>query len=362
MGRGPSRGRGRFRGRGRGRGAEPVAAAVAEVELEAQEQVPEQDSPLSTPVKATSPSNLVPVTESETLVLRETTEAVDRTVIEPEPSVEVISERHFISEKRSIEEPRGEFVGLGDTSGNVAGNGTGACMEFSVAGLEELEKVPVETGMTASANGAEKGAHDVEIVLETVESEVNVSQEAIEALSHVDLSTIKTSPVNSQEKISLLLPHAIVNDVEPLKQEENVSAALETKNKEQAEVVSNASGLQLFSTTCMITAFERSSTGSSVVEPISTNIFDVKTVLEENPANLEAGVVELNSESYIQNENHGSADVGSVKLGVGDEKMNIKFLVDSLNEGKEAPLENAGSARDQVEKTFEWQTDYTLGE
>jgi len=291
----------------------------------------------------------------------ETTEAVDGTVMEPEPSVEVrvISERHFISEKRSIEEPRGgEFVGLGDTSGNVAGNGTGARMEFSVAGLQELEKVPAETGMTASANGDEKIAHDAGIVLETVESEVNVSQEAIKAPSYVDLSTIETSLVNSQEKISL----DIVKDVEPLKQEENVSGALETWNKEQAEVVSNASGSQLLSTTRMITTFERSSTGPSVVESISTNIFDFKAVVEENPAKLEAGVLELDSETYIQNENHASADVGSVKLEVGDEKMNIKFSVDRLNEGKEAPLENAGSAPVQVEKTFEWQSDYTLGE
>jgi len=363
MGRGPSRGKGKFRGRGRGRGAAPVAAAVAEVELEAQEQVPEQDSPLSTPLKATSPSNLVPVSETETLVLMETTEAVDGTVIEPEPSVEVSSERHFVSEKKSIEEPQGgEFVGLGDTFGNVAGNGTGARMEFSIAGLEELEKVPAETGLTASANGDEKMAHDVGIVFETVESEVNVSQEVIEAPSYVNLSAIETSLVSSLQKIPLLLPHAIVKDVEPLKQEENVSAALETMNKERAEMVSYASGSQLFSTTRMITTFERSSTGPSVVEPISTNIFDVKAVEKENPVKLEADIVELESETYRKKENHASADVGSVKLEVGDEKMNIEFSVDRLNGGKEAPLETAGSVRDQVKKTFGWETDYTLGE
>jgi hypothetical protein len=335
MARGSGRGRGWGRGRGRGRGAAAVAAAAA------QEQATEQDSPLSTPVKANDSSNLVPVIQTEVMVSTETTEAMDLTVIESEQSVEVINERHFASEERSEEEQRaGEIVELGDTADIGVGNGSGALMEFSVAGFEKVEKFQDEIGMVASANGSEKMREEVGTILETVESAVPVPQGALEAPSCVDLSAIETSLVTTQ------MTPEIMEEIVPLEREVNESAVLEFMNQEETEGV-----------------LEEIDVENTLRGPaISTSTVYVKAEVVESPVEMEIGTLELECEGLESEYKHVTTDLGSVKLELGDEKTNVDYSDDRLEEGNEDFLKNAGNFRDQAVKNFDGEMDDKLGE
>lgn len=83
-----------------------------------------------------------------------------------------------------------------------------------------------------------------------------------------------------------------------------------------------------------------------VVEFIFINIFYVKVEVVEKFVKLEVGVVVLDFEVDKQKEKYVIGDFGFVKLEVGDEKMNVDFLVDRVVEGNEFQLENVGNVRD----------------
>lgn len=312
------------------------------------------------------------VSGGETSVSMDTTEAVDGNAIEPEPSMEAIRARHSVSEDGVAEEQRGsESLGLGDTSNKVAGNGSGAPVEFPAAGLADLEKVAAEERMSADTAGGENTAEDVGIVVAVV-SDVNGLEAAVEAPSYEGHSKIETSAVTAHvitppslphKPRPLVLPHDVIKDIVPRIQEVNESLAIEFLKMEQTEVVLSASiESSSLSAARMENVAKDSLEGPAFLVPISTDTLHVKSAAIENPAKLESGGVKSELEGDEQKEKHVAEDSRSVKLETTLENSNLDLSDHKFDKDNEAPPNDAGDASNRAEKSFEWELDYTLGE